>query len=174
MHQNIIYIFSIKPTLFFIFFISHTFKKLILSKKEEKKKLKNISHQIINFTLHFIKILIFLDFFNCFSFFIHNHHPLSSFILEIHKERIKTKCKWIVPDCQCKFIRCSNLIFLHNFLWPDVNEFLVWLAKMWYFSYYTSTRSDTSSQSQSQYKCPSTSNFPNINTHTYRTYKNKH
>jgi len=52
---------------------------------------KNTPHQIIYFILHFIKISIFFfNFINCFSFFTHkyNHHLLSSFILEMHKERI--------------------------------------------------------------------------------------
>ena len=44
-------------------------------------------HLISHITL---KYQVFLIFCNCFSFFIHNnHHPLSSFILRIRKEKIK-------------------------------------------------------------------------------------
>ena len=50
---------------------------------------QNTPHQIIYFTLHFIKISNFLNFFNYFSSFIHdNYHPLSFFVLEMRKERI--------------------------------------------------------------------------------------
>ena len=33
----------------------------------------------------------------------------------------------------------SNDVFLQNFVWPDVNEFWVWLATIWLFFYNTST-----------------------------------
>ena len=50
----------------------------------------NTSYFIIYFTLHYIKISKFLDFFNCSSFFTYNnHHPLSFFTFRIHNERIK-------------------------------------------------------------------------------------
>lgn len=34
---------------------------------------------------------------------------------------------------------CKNYVFLQNFAWLDIGEFWVWLAKMWHFSYHTST-----------------------------------
>ena len=64
--KNFVY-FSIRA--YFFYFIYSLFKTLYIN--------------IIQFTLNFIKISIFLDLFNCFSFFAHNNlYPLSSFILE--------------------------------------------------------------------------------------------
>ena len=52
----------------------------------------NTSYLIIYFTLRCIKISIFLDFFNCFSFFTYNnHHPLSFFTFGICNEKKKKK-----------------------------------------------------------------------------------
>ena len=49
--------------------------------------------------------------------------------------------KWIVPIYIYiyKYSYYSNYMFLQKFAWPDVNEFSVLLAKMWYFFYYTNT-----------------------------------
>ena len=59
---------------------------LILTNTRNYKKL--FSHK----TLHFIKISISFDFLKNFSFFkYNNYHPLSSFIIEIHKEIKKKK-----------------------------------------------------------------------------------
>ena len=68
-------------------------------------------HHIIYFTLHYIKISIFI-LFNYFSFFTHNnYHLFSSFILGIYKERIK------------KIIRKVNSVSvnLHNYYSNFVN-----------------------------------------------------
>jgi len=32
----------------------------------------------------------------------------------------------------------NNYVFLHNFIWPDVDEFWAWLAKILSFFYNTS------------------------------------
>ena len=67
------------------------------------------------FILHYIllKYQFFLIFCNCFSFFIHNnYHPLSSFILEISKEKKTTKYKMNNVNLNL-YSYCSKLINLH-------------------------------------------------------------
>ena len=90
--------------------------------------------------LHFIKI-------STFSFFLIVYLSLYTttiiYLLSLFSRYIKKikrlNTKWIVPVYIYKHSYCSNYIFLHKFAWPDVNEFSVLLAKMWYFFYYTNT-----------------------------------
>ena len=95
-------------------------------------------------TLHFIKISNFLDFFNYFSSFIHvNHHLLSSFILRIHKEKKKTKCKINIIGVNLKVCYkltqslYSKSINLHCYIWANVGHFCAKLCKFHTFFYYT-------------------------------------
>ena len=71
---------------------------------------QNTSHQIIYFTLHFIKISNFLDFFNCFSF----------------SQKIKFKINSVNVNLYCY---CRNHVYLYNFILLEVSEFWTWLAK---------------------------------------------
>ena len=55
---------------------------------------QNTSYWIIYFILHFIKMSIFFNFLNCFSFFTHNnHHLLSSLITQTNMGHFQTKLR---------------------------------------------------------------------------------
>ena len=74
-HAKILVYFSIKTYFFIIYLFLYSL-------------FKTLPHRIIYFALNFIKIPIFLEFFNCLTFWTHNNrHLLFSFIPEIHKEK---------------------------------------------------------------------------------------
>ena len=116
--KNFIY-FSIR-TYFFLFYI-FTFQ--------------NIHFRLS--ILHYIKISIFLNFFNYFSFFIHNnHHPLSSFNLKICKERKKKKIICKVNSININLYNyCNNFTNLHNYCNNFTNLHIVNLTDVCDFIY---------------------------------------
>ena len=87
--------------------------------------------------LHFIKIyhffLLFIFLYTQQPYIIYSLPSFSRYIRKI--KRLNTK--WIVPVYIYKYGDYSNYMFLYKFAWPDVSEFWVLLAKMWYYFYYT-------------------------------------
>lgn len=70
-----------------------------------------------------------LKFLSNFSFFTRQQLSFTHFF------HTKKKCK--MNSISVNLYRYySNYVFLHNFAWPNVNEFWALLAKIWFFFYY--------------------------------------